>query len=138
MFSLVKEYVCHFLHEECKIRPAYNIRVIKAALVYQCLYLNYIGDMKSLDDILIKHSDIGLIGLANGYLTQVLGLCLNKSQVFCTHAILHYAYGRFHVDYQQGLGYCYALKLKYVPRFVRSSPLLGHITGLLFCISHRI
>ena len=66
----------------------------------------------------------GLIGYGNSYLDSVF--CYSK--VFRLHAILHDAVGAFRSHSGKGLGYCYM-----IGRGPKSC-LLGHVTGLLFCL----
>ena len=50
------------------------------------------------------------------------------SKVFRLHAILHDAAGAVRAHSGKGLGYCYIIGRG------PSSCLLGHVTGLLFCL----
>ena len=84
-------------------------RIIAAALIYQFLIEKWTDKTLTLDKILIKHPDIGLIGPGNGLITWILDGLLKRSQIICTHAILHDAFGRVYIDYKVGPGYCYAL-----------------------------
>ena len=70
----------------------------------------------------------GLIGYGN----SILDFFLARSKVFRLHAILHDSAGAFKATTNQGPGYCYKL-----PQFP-SSCLLGHITGLFFCVFIKI
>ena len=70
----------------------------------------------------------GLIGYPN----SILDFFLARSKVFRSHAILHDSSGAVKATTNQGPGYCYLL-----PQFP-SSCLLGHITGLLFCVFIKI
>ena len=70
----------------------------------------------------------GLIGFCN----SILDFFLARSKVFRLHAILHDSAGAVKATTNQGPGYCYML-----PQFP-SSCLLGHITGLFFCIFIKI
>ena len=111
-------------------------RIVKAVLVYQylCIHNNHV--LLNAADILSKHPDIGLIGPGHGMLTKILEYCFNSVQLFCNHAILHDAFGRFYHDYRRGPGYCYAISIR-LPKLFRNSPLLGHVSGLLFCCKTR-
>ena len=70
----------------------------------------------------------GLIGYGN----SILDFFLARSKVFRLHAILHNSAGAVKATTNQGPGYCYML-----PQFP-SSCLLGHITGLVFCVFIKI
>ena len=66
----------------------------------------------------------GLIGYGSSCLYSVL--CYSK--VFRLHAILHDAAGAVRSHSGKGPGYCYLIGRG------PSSGLLGHVTGLLFCL----
>ena len=70
----------------------------------------------------------GLIGYENSYLDSVF----LYSKVFRLHAILHDAAGAVRSHSNKGPGYCYM--------FGRgpNSCLLGHVTGLLFCLYVKV
>ena len=70
----------------------------------------------------------GLIGYGNSYLDSVFGY----SKVFRLHAILHDAAGAVGADNNKGPGYCYMIGRG------PNSFLLGHVTGLLFCLYVKI
>ena len=70
----------------------------------------------------------GLIGYGNSYLDSVF----RYSKVFRLHAILHDAAGAARAHSSKGPGYCYMIGRG--PNFC----LLGHVTGLLFCIYVKI
>ena len=63
-----------------------------------------------------------------GYGNSILDFFLARSKVFRLHAILHDSAGAVKATTNQGPGFCYML-----PQFP-SSCLLGHITGLFFCV----
>ncbi len=113
----------------------YNInpRILKSALIYQFLYkhLNF-GEL-DLYIILNRHEDIGLIGPGHGFLTRILEFCLNRTVMFCTHAILHDAFGRFYQDYGKGPGYCYAIP-RYLPGSMRKKSSTWSYNGIIFII----
>ena len=71
-----------------------------------------------------KFKFVGLIGYGNSYLDSVF----RYSKVFRLHAILHDAAGAVRSHTGKGLAYWYTI--------VRgpNSCLLGHLTGLLFCL----
>ena len=66
----------------------------------------------------------GLIGYGNSYLDSIF----RYSKVFTLHAILHDAAGAVRSHSGKGPGYCYMIGR------VPNSCLLGHVTGLLFCL----
>ena len=70
----------------------------------------------------------GLIGYGNSYLDSVF----RYSKVFRLHAILHDAAGAVRAHSNKGPGYCYMIGRG------PNSGLLGHVTGLLFCLYVKI
>ena len=113
-----------------------NKRIIKSALVYQYLMYKHKIEPKCIEEIIKVHPSIGLLGPGNGYLTRILEFCLNWSKLFCRHACLHDAYGRFFQDYGKDVGYLYAVS-RGVPGFLKTNPLLGHLSGLYLCIFYE-
>ena len=75
-----------------------------------------------------KFTFVGLIGYGNSYLDSVF----RYSKVFRLQAILHDAAGAVRSDSGKGPGYCYM-----IGRGPNSS-LLGHVTGLLFCLYLKV
>ena len=70
----------------------------------------------------------GTIGYGDSYLDSVFGY----SKVFRLHAILHDAAGAVRLQTGEGPGYCYMIGRG--PNYC----LLGHVTGLLFCLYVKI
>ena len=70
----------------------------------------------------------GTIGYGDSYLDSIF----RYSKVFRLHAILHDAAGEVRVHSGKGPGYCYM-----IGRGPNSS-LLGHVTGLIFCLYVKI
>ena len=70
----------------------------------------------------------GLIGYGNSCLDSVF----RYSKVFRLHAILHDAAGSVRSQTGKGPGYCYMIGRG------PNSCLLGHVTGLLFCLYVKI
>ena len=66
----------------------------------------------------------GLIGYGNSYFDSVF----RYSKVFRLHAILHDAAGAVRSHSGKGPGYCYMIGRG------PNSYVLGHVTGLLFCL----
>ena len=94
MKQIIK-YLNENYSEEVENLPKVNKRIIKSALIYQYLMCKHEIEMKSIEEIIQIHPSIGLLGPGNGYLTHILEFCLNWSKLFCRHACLHDAYGRF-------------------------------------------
>ena len=140
MFQDVKIYVRSRIHlaKDQTINWCIKDRILKSALVYQFLCKTMLHKNLSILEIVEKHPDIGLIGPGNGCLTKVLEYLFSWSKTICTHAILHDAFGRFFDDYKTGPGYCYALWRNQTGYFMKSSALLGHITGVFFCLRYTI
>ena len=106
-------------------------RTLKANITYQ--YLCKITNKNlTLQKIYGKHPDLGLIGPGHGPLTRILEKLFGSSKTFKTHAVLHDAFGNFYLDFEEGPGYAYASPL-WLPSFLRDVPLVGQISGLLFC-----
>ena len=70
----------------------------------------------------------GTIGYGDSYLDVVF----RYSKVFRLHAIIHDAAGAVRVHSGEGPGYCYMIGRG------PNSCLLGHVTGLLFCLYVKI
>ena len=70
----------------------------------------------------------GLIGYGNSYLDSVF----RYSKVFRLHAILHDAAGAVRAHSGKGPGYCYMIGRG------PNTCLLGHVTGLFFCLYVKI
>ena len=78
----------------------------------------------SLREMVQKFKLGGLIGYGNSYLD-----CIYRySKVFRLHAILHDAVEAVRSHSGKGPGYCYMIGRQ------PNSCLLGHVTGLLFCL----
>ena len=106
-------------------------RIFKATIAYQ--YLCTLTDKSlTLEQILEKHSDLGLIGPGSGFLTRVLEKLFGKLKTFKKHAMLHDVFGNFYVDFEEGPGYCYASPM-WLPSFMRDESLMGQISGLVLC-----
>ena len=106
-------------------------RIFKATIAYQ--YLCTLTDKNlTLEQILEKHSDLGLIGPGSGFLTRVLEKLFGKLKTFRKHAMLHDVFGNFYADFEEGPGYCYASPV-WLPSFMRDEPLMGQISGLILC-----
>ena len=82
----------------------------------------------SLRQIDQKYKFSGTIGYGNSYLE----LLLPHFKIFRLHAILHVAPGAVRAHCGKGPGYCY------MNGRGPNSCLLGHVTGLLFCLKVKI
>ena len=71
-------------------------------------------------------------GRLNGYRNSYLDSVFRYSKVFRLHAILHDAAGAVPAHSGKGHGYCYMIGGG------PNSCLLGHVTGLLFCLYVKI
>ena len=71
-------------------------------------------------------------GGASGYGDSYLDSVFRYSKVFRLHAILHDAAGQVRAHSGKGHGYCYMIERG------PNSCLLGHVTGLLFCLYIKI
>ena len=110
-------------------------QILKSVLIYQCLYYNEFHTILSVDDILLENeNEIGLIGPGNGCLTGVLEKLFGSFKCCHVHSALHDAFCRFYTKYKKGRGHCYVLKD--APKFLKASPLFGHITGFIWSIKN--
>ena len=138
-FHIVNEDCLHQMEEYIKRKAEVEKenfsgvpdRILKASLAYQYLCVKANKDL-SLKEILVKHSDLGLIGPGHGTITRILEKLFSSSQTFKKHAILHDAFGNFFLDFGEGPGYCYASPI-WLPSFMRDAPVMGQISGLLMC-----
>ena len=71
-------------------------------------------------------------GRTIGYRNSYLELLFRHLNIFRLHALLHDAAGAVRAQIGKGLGYCYMIGRG------PSSCLLGHVTGLLFCLYVKI
>ena len=108
-------------------------RILKANITYQYLCTITNKDL-TLQEIYGKHPDLGLIGPGQGLLTRILEKLFGSSKTFKTHAMLHDAFGNFYLDFEEGPGYAYPSPL-WLPHCLRDDPLVGQISGLLFCLT---
>ena len=108
-------------------------RILKANITYQYLCKITNKDL-ALQEIYEKHPDLGLIGPGHGRLTRILEKLFSSSETFKTHAMLHDVFGNFYLDFEEGPGYAYASPL-WLPHCLRDEPLVGQISGLLFCLT---
>ena len=78
--------------------------------------------------LIISNPDIGFLGFGREF------KCFARFEVCKYHAIIHDACGAARTKYNVGAGYRY---VSYLSNCCRSSPLIGHITGLFWCWRHR-
>ena len=71
----------------------------------------------------------GIIGMDNSRLDYFL----KHFKIFRMHAVLHDAAGYMREVHNTGPGYCYALE-----NFPINSCVLGHISGLMFCMWQKL
>ena len=79
-------------------------------------------------------TELGYIGPAKELLTSVLEFFFKDNTVMRMHAILHDSFGMFYRKTRLGNGYYYRSKKTELSEWKKKSPLIGHITGILFCI----
>ena len=81
------------------------------------------------ENILTSEANIGLLGREDEC------ECLSELFFMRAHGIIHDACGRAYCEMGVGKGYCYAVENPTI--FMKSSPFLGHISGIAFCIWNR-
>ena len=106
-------------------RTSKHNSVRKNLLLSACFYWDSGLSLREMDQ---KFKFGGLIGYGNSCLDSVF----RYSKVFRLHAILHDAAGAVRVHSGKGPGYCYMIGRG------PNSCLLGHVTGLLFCLYVKI
>ena len=99
--------------------------VRKNLILSPCFYWDSRLSLREMDQR-IKFG--GLIGYGNSCLNSVF----RYSKVFRPHAILHDAAGAVRSHSGKGPGHCYMVGRE------PNSCLLGHVTGLLFCLYVKI
>ena len=90
-----------------------------------CFYWDSRISLREMDQ---KFKFGGTIGYGDSYLDNVF----RYSKVFRLHAILHDAAGAVRLQTGKGPGYCYMIGRG------PNGCLLGHVTGLLFCLCVKI
>ena len=141
MISETLEYVNCFFEETKQKHNSVNDVILKSALVYQYQYL-YLKTFKTcitIDDVLeLNNNEIGLIGPGNGCITWLFERTFGQFDILHSHSILHDAYGRFYAHHSLDRGYTYVIPENRTPKCIKTSPLCGQISGLIYCISKRI
>ena len=108
--------------------PNFDKRSVFSAALYEEL-ASEANQFIPAENILKSEANIGLLG------TEDECECLNCFFFMRAHGVIHDACGRAYNDFKVGNGYCYALKNP--PVFMKSSPFLGHLSGIAFCIWNR-
>ena len=108
--------------------PEFNRRSIFAAALYEKLAADA-NQFVPAENILKSEANIGLLGREDEC------ECLSELFFMRAHGIIHDACGRAYCEMGVGKGYCYAVENPTI--FMKSSPFLGHISGIAFCIWNR-
>ena len=108
--------------------PEFNRRSIFAAALYEELAAEANQFVPAVN-ILKSEANIGLLGREDEC------ECLSELFFMRAHGIIHDACGRAYCEMGVGKGYCYAVENPTI--FMKSSPFLGHISGIAFCIWNR-
>ena len=103
--------------------PEFDRRSIFAAALYEKLAA------VPAENILKSEANISLLGREDEC------ECLSELFFMRAHGIIHDACGRAYCEMGVGKGYCYAVENPTI--FMKSSPFLGHISGIAFCIWNR-
>ena len=112
------------LYPGLKLSSEHN-SVRKNIFLSACFCWNSRLSLRELDQ---KYKFGGTIGYGNSYLELLFRLF----KIFRLHAILHDAAGAVRARSGKGPGYCYMVGQG------PNSCLLGHVTGLLFCLYLKI
>ena len=130
--SDVLSFIEQVYEEKRQLFSQTDARMLCSALAYQKILVNHDIDLP-LENILETEGQdyLGKLGTKDEFeWASVFGFMR-------LHAILHDAYGRVHNKYNKiDRGYAYALE--HSPEFIKSGPLFGHITGIFFCLTHRL
>ena len=102
-----------------------HISVRKNIFISACFYWVSRLPLREMDQ---KYKYGGTIGYGDSYMEFLF----HHSKVFRLHAILHDAAGAVRAHSGNGHGYCYKIGRG------TNSCLLGHVTGLLFCLCVKI
>ena len=114
--------------------PEFDRRSIFAAALYEELAAEAatagaVNQFVPAENILKSEANIGLLGREDEC------ECLSELFFMRAHGIIHDACGRAYCEMGVGKGYCYAVENPTI--FMKSSPFLGHISGIAFCIWNR-
>lgn len=134
---VVIEHVKQNIDEYSKEHPDIKIRCLKAILLYRTLYYFQTGIVMShLDAIRECDQSIGLIGPGSSMSTRIIDYFQSRYEIFRSHVIIHNSYGQFYINHHKNRGYCYSMNKSF--KFMKKSPLCGHISGLLWLLSSNI
>ena len=106
----------------------------RATNVLLNLCSEYKVDFEKLNVTEKEITELGYIGPGKELLTTVLEFFFKDNTVMRMHAILHDSFGLFYRKTRLGNGYYYRSKKTELSEWKKKSPLIGHITGILFCI----
>ena len=106
----------------------------RATNVLLNLCLEYNIKFEQLDVSKKEIAELGYIGPGKEFLTTVLEYFFKDNTVMRMHAILHDSFGLFYRKTRLSNGYYYRSKQMEIAEWKKKSPLIGHITGILFCI----
>ena len=109
-----------------RLKLTYTHNSIRKNLFLSTCYC--LDDQISLREMDQQYPYGGIIGYGDSYLDPLF----RYSKVFRLHAILHDAAGAVRTQSGKGPGYCYMIGR------VPNSCILGHVTGLLFCVYLRV
>ena len=121
---------CSFPHKHFPIVPGFKMsfehkNIRRNLFLSACFCWDFRLSLHEMDQ---KLKSGGTIGYGDSYLDSVC----RYSKVFRQHAILHDAAGAVRTHSGKGPGYCYMIGRG------PNSCLLGHVTGLLFCLYVKI
>ena len=105
--------------------PNFDRRSVFSAALYREL-ASEANQFIPVENILKSEANIGLLGQEDEC------ECLSGFFFMRAHGVIHDACGRAYHDLGVGKGYCYAVENS--TAFMKSSPFLGHISGIAFCI----
>ena len=106
----------------------------RASNVLLNLCSEYNVDFESLNVSPKEITELGYIGPGKQVLTTILEFFFKDNTVMRMHAILHDSFGMFYRKTHLGNGYYYRSSKTELSEWKKKSPLIGHLTGILFCI----
>ena len=127
----LKHLKMHFPQMQAKY-PDINLQMLKSATVYELLTLEYLIKYVPLPD-----NEIRLVRLGNLCLTHKLECLLGKHKCCPLHSTMHDVFGRFYNEHMLRPGYGNALNEIRAPKRLKTCPLLGHVSGLIWSIHSR-
>ena len=102
--------------------------------VFLNLCAEYNVDFKEINVSKKEIAELGYIGPGKELLTTILEFFFKDNIIMRLHAIIHDAFGMFYRKTKLGNGYYYRSTQVELAEWKKNSPLIGHITGILFCI----